>query len=63
MGNKNIMSLVLFRAIGQNSGIPANRLGQLSIASFMLGNPLIAMMLARSGQLAGTGAVEGGKHQ
>lgn len=48
MPSQNIMSLAIGRAVGKSAGVPVENLGRLSIVSYMLANPMLAMVAARS---------------
>lgn len=48
MQSPNVMSLAIGRLAGKNAGVPAESLGKLSIVSYFIGNPVLAMVAARS---------------
>lgn len=48
MSSQSIMSLAVGRAAGIREGVSAERLGKLSIVSYMLANPILALVAARS---------------
>jgi hypothetical protein len=50
MTSDKIQSLALFRLAGRDAGLSPQRLGQLSIVSYLVGNPLMAVLLARTGR-------------
>ena len=59
MASQNIQSLALFRVAGRDAGFPPDRFGQLSLVSYMIGNPMMALVLARSGPAATIPSVPG----
>lgn len=48
MPNPNVMSLAIGRLAGNNAGVPPEKIGRLSIVSYLMGNPVLAIIAARS---------------
>lgn len=48
MPSPNVMSLAIGRLAGKNAGVPSENLGKLSIVSYLMGNPVLAIVAARS---------------
>lgn len=48
MPNKNVASLAIGRLAGKNAGVPPEKIGRLSIVSYLMGNPVLAIVAARS---------------
>lgn len=55
MPSQNVMSLAVGRMAGKNAGVPPEDLGKLSIMSYFVGNPILAIVAARSMARKGDG--------
>ncbi len=48
MPSQNVMSLAVGRFAGKQAGVPPENIGRLSIISYFVGNPVLAIVAARS---------------